>query len=620
MKIPAVNNFITTELMLTDVEHLTPENLAHYYANITRSLLNMGGNGFLRVYYKNGNVYLNTDNPGFSLFGGKVKPCPSLLKELLGTEITSSNVINRGDYLKVGGKYLRFIRLTEFPQEIVSQGHFNPINNYFMAIRQIPLGEACSLLDRKRKVFRSDNTGEFSNYKSAEGETQAESLYAQIQLGSEGLFEVEFWFWILADTEAELTGQTQSLLAIFAHSDGRAKIEDIGLSEAFLNYLPGVPPSFKGPTLIPSHYLLGLMPLSGDYVHEGGILFHSLNDKEIFLDNFSGANFNMAIVGHSGSGKSFLAQKIVDHHLKKGVKAVILDRGDSFGRLAEYYAGTIFEGRINPLQFKNASFLTAFLSSFIPEREFSHQQRCLLFKIIKDNLAQINDIASLFDLLDKKIEHFSLYFEAYKKLFTDKILEIADITYVDTRKYPDDFLRPLFVYLTEYIKNLGGQKIFVFEECWYSLQHNIGHLGEFFRTSRAEGVSCMAVTQRLDDLLESDLGKIIAENTYFQIFFSAVQKENEYLDEHDLERIENLSSVKGEYSEFYLKTPSHRKTLRFYPTALEHERFTSNFEDKKKIDRFILQFKDHFDYKTLIHRWTELKHGTISSHIDTNSR
>ncbi|MCY4644379.1 MAG: hypothetical protein OXB88_07150 [Bacteriovoracales bacterium] len=612
MQIPLANGPTTKELVLTDVEHLTPESVDRYYESITQDLLGMGEEDHLRIYYKKGRVYLNSNNPELSL-SPETAPARSLLKELLGEEITSSNVINRGDHLKLGGKYLRFLRLTEFPREIVSHGHFNQVGDYFMSIRRIPSHKASSLLDRKRKVFRSDNSGEFSNYKSEEGESQAESLYSEIQLGTEGLFEVEFWFWVLSDTQAELASQTNALLTFFKHSKGCVKIEDIGLSEAFLNFIPGMPPTFKGPTVVPSCYLLGLMPLSGDSVHESGLLFHSVSDGEVFFDNFAGANFNTAIVGHSGSGKSFLAQKIVDHHLENDVKAVIIDRGETFSRLAEYHGGTVFEGRLNPLQFKNAGFLTEFLMGFIPEGEFSHRQKCLLFKILKDNISQIDDTASLFSLLDKKIEHFSLYFEAHKKLFTDKKRTISRITYVDTGKYPDEFLRPLFIYLTEYVKSLKGRKIFVFEECWFGLQHDIAHLGEFFRTSRALGIGCMAVTQCFDDLLKSDLGKIIAENTYFKIFFSAPKKQNEYLGEHDLERIESLSSVKGQYSEFYLKSPSHRKTLRFYPTPLEHERFTSSFEDRKKIDRFISRFQEHFDYKTLIQRWTELKYGQISS-------
>ena len=598
-----------------DTEYLDSGSLGHYYEGITQSLLKMSDDHFLKIYFNAGDIYINT-NSDFLPTGIKSKDCPSLLQNLMGKKTPLTDVLNRGDHLKIGGKYLRFLRLTEFPQEIADQGHFNGLGRYFMTMRKIPRSHACSILDRKRKIFRSDNTGDFANYKSEEGEGQAEELLAQIQLNTEGLFEIEFWFWILSDTEEELTEQTGHFLSFFKHSEGKVKIEDIGLSEVFLNFIPGTPPSFIRSMLTSSNYLLGLMPLSGDYLHDNGIVFHSLSDKSIFFNNFSGANFNMAIIGHSGSGKTFLAQKIVNHHLGEGLKAVILDRGHSFDHLARYHEGTIFGDKLNPLQFKNVKFLVEFLSSFMPKREFSYHKKCLLFKTIRENLAAIKNLDTLFIIIDKKIPEFSLYFEEYRELFTDEFIQMSEVTYVDTRKYPENFLRPLFIYLTEYIKNLDGQKIFVFEECWHTLQHNINYLGEFFRTSRSQGISCIAITQRLDDLLASGLGKIIAENTYFKILFSVPQKENEYLDNYDLERIAELKSRKDEYSEFYLKTPLHRKTLRFYPTMLEHESFTSNFKDRKKIDRFISEFKNHFNYKTLIHRWTELKYGkNINMHL-----
>ena len=609
MKINASSPSFSIAVTPLDTEHFRPEVLGHYYEDMAQSLLKMGTDDFLKIYFNDGDIYINVNNPDYALSGMKSKDCPLLLQKLLGEDTPLSSAINRGDHLKMGGKYLRFLRLTEFPQEIMDQGHFNELGRYFMTIRKLSKSRACSILDRKRKVFRSDNTGDFANYKSEEGEDQAEALLAQIQLNTEGLFEVELWFWVLADTEAEMAEQTNCLLNFFKHIEGTIKIEDLGLSEAFLNFVPETWPSFMETTLMPSNYLLGLMPLSGDYLHNNGIKLHSLNDKGVFLDNFSGANFNIAIIGHSGSGKTFLAQKVVDHFLEQGLKAVILDRGNSFDRLAIYRQGSIFGRKINPLQFKNAKFLTEFLSSFIPEREFSHYQKCLLFKAVNDNLNQVDSLDELFSIIDEKISNFSLYFEEYREFLTDKTIKINNITYVDTGKYPEKFLRPLFIYLTEYIKNLEGQKIFVFEECWYSLKHNVDHLGDFFRISRAQGVSCMAITQSLDDLTNSSLGRIIAENTYFKILFSAPQKENEYLDRDDLNRIEELKSQRGQYSEFYIKTPLHRKTLRFYPSVLEHERFTSHFEDRKKIDRFISDFKNHFNYKTLIKRWTELKYG-----------
>ena len=592
-----------------DTEHLIPEALGQYYEDIALSLIKMGPDHYLKFYFNEGDIYAHSNGRNFSITGLKIESCPSILKEILGEDIPLDSILNRGDHLKLGGQYLRFFRLQDFPQEIADHGHFDSLGHYFMTVRQVPQTRSCALLDRKRKVFRSDNTGEFSNYKSEEGEMQAEELLSQIQLGTECLLEIEFWFWVLANTEDSLNEQTQYLINFFKHSDGKIKIEDLGLSEAFLNFVPGHPPSFIQAEFFPTRYALGLMPLSGDYLHKDGMKLHSLGDRPIFFNNFSGANYNLAIVGHSGSGKTFLAQKIVDYHLSKGLKTLILDRGDSFDRLAKYHEGTILGRKINPLQFKNAKFLAEFLSSFIPDGEISYQKKCLLFKAVRDHLHSIKNLDDLFRCIDKKIKNFSLYFEEHREFFTDTPTEITDITYVNTRNYPESFLRPLFIYLTEYVKHLSGQKVFVFEECWHALHHNINYIGEFFRTSRAQGISCMAITQRFDDLLASDLGKIIAENTYFQILFSAPQRENEYLDSNDLESIAALSSQKGQYSEFYIKTPFQRKTLRFYPTCLEHERFTSHFEDRKAINRFIKEYKDHFDHKTLIHRWTELKHG-----------
>ena len=602
-------------LSLRDLEHFDADSLNSHYSGVAESLMNMKGD-FLKLYFKGGDVYANTDDKNFSLYDTKVSPHDNLFDELLGKGMGECRILNQGDHLKVGGKYLRFFRLKHFPPQIADQGHFNRVGDYFMTIRKVPQSKSCSMLDRKRKVFRSENTGDFANYKSEEGEDQAEQLYAQIQLGEEALFDVEFWFWVLCDTEEELAEQTDKMLDVFNQHEGKIAIEDMGLSEAFLNFCPGVAPSFLDPIYLPSSYLLGLMPLSQGAIHETGMLFHSTEKEKIYFDLFSGANFNAAVIGHSGSGKTFLSQKIVDYYLGKNIKAVIIDRGESFDRLVRYHNGTIFGDKVNPLAFKNPLFLAEFLAAFIPQEEFSHKNRCLLFKVLRDGLEEqkIKDLESLFKTIDKEIPDFSLYFEQHRQLFTDQPLKMHNITYVDTRQYPDEFLRPLFIFLTEYIKHLEGRKIFVFEESWHTLQHNISYIGEFFRTSRALGIGCIAITQLLDDLISNPLGKIIAENTCFKILFSA-QQENDYLDEHDLEQVSQLQSKKGRYSEFYLKTINQRKTLRYYPTTLEYERFTSHHEDRKAIDKFITSFKDHFDYKTLIKRWTELKHGETDNYL-----
>ena len=609
VKVSANKNSFSHEVYPRDIEHLSPNEISNYYEDIAKSVLKMPSEYYLKIYYDEGKIYVDTDNPDFELAQAKAKACPWLLEKLIG-EVPLDSALNHGDHIKIGGKYLRFLHLTEFPKEALDQGHFNSLDRYYMVIKQIPNAKASLLLDSKRKVFHSDNSGVFANYKSEAGEDQAEELLEQVQLNLDGLFEVEFWFWVLADTEAEMAEQTKIILDHFKHNDGKARIETLGLTEAFLSYLPGFLPALVGPIVTTSDYLLGLMPLSRDHLHDSGILLYSISDKKVFFDIFSGSNFNTAIIGHSGSGKTFLTQKIIDYYLASGIKAVIVDRGESCDRLARYHNGTIFANKVNPLQFKNPSFLTEFLCSFIPHGVLSYRQKCILFNSIQKHIKTIKTLDELFKIVDKEIPDFSIYLNQYRDFFTDQKIRPSDITYVNTRNYPENFLRPLFIYLSEYISNLSGNKVFVFEECWHALSHNVDYIGEFFRTSRARGISCIAVTQRFDDLLNSEIGKIIAENTYFKILFSVPQKKNEYLDEYDLEYISELKSQENEFSEFFLKTPFIRKPLRYYPSVLEHERFTSNYDHRKQIDQFISKYEKDFDYKTLIKRWTELKYGT----------
>ena len=139
MKIPLSSHFTTFRLIPKDLEHLSSDSLEQYYENLTQSILKMKEHSFLRLYYKDGRIYVNTDHADFSLFGIQNHPCPSLIKELLGEEITASNVLNRGDHLKIGGKYLRFFRLTDFPKEISGHGHFNQIGNYLISMRKASL-------------------------------------------------------------------------------------------------------------------------------------------------------------------------------------------------------------------------------------------------------------------------------------------------------------------------------------------------------------------------------------------------------------------------------------------------------------------------------------------------
>src|SRR5690606_472996 len=64
------------------------------------------------------------------------------------------------------------------------------------------------------------------------------------------------------------------------------------------------------------------------------------------------SNYNMYVVGPSGSGKSFFTNSYMRHLLVHGHHAVIVDMGRSYKRLCELYGGIFIDfDEENPLQF-----------------------------------------------------------------------------------------------------------------------------------------------------------------------------------------------------------------------------------------------------------------------------
>lgn len=605
----------------TDLDNLLPDERERYLDQVAQCFINnkatenLKGFDFFKIYKVSNQIFLNTTHENLQIPGVTLSPCLKLEKSLFGSENYESNILIKADFAKINGHYYRFFRITEFPHELFD----TDTANFIAAFRKIPKEKSIRALDRKRRLFRSDNTSAFANYTSEKAESQSEDLLSKIQLGSDALYELEFWFFAITTTEDELEAETRVILSALKSEDCKVCIEDLGLTEALLNFIPGVTPNFLNAALPPLSYLVGLLPLSTDKVHDEGLKLTALSGHNVNWDNFAAdsLNFNVAVCGTSGVGKTFLVQKMVDEFLKQGKKALIIDRGDSFLRLAKYHNGHIMNGKINPLQFKdNITFLTEFFASFIPQEEFSFKARCVLYK----SLCQIMETTppkgtwELLKLLENDLPEFTLYFEELKKYFTDEILPITDITYVDTKEYPERFLRPLFIFLTEYIKKIEGRKLFVFEEAWHELDNNITYLSEFFRTARTQGISCVAITQMFDDLVENKIGKVIAQMTCYKFFFSQQIKKSEYLDDYDVEQIHSCQSEKGKFSEFYLKSPLHRKKLRLYATPLEHEKYTSNDRDKEALKKYLADKEEYFDFKTLIHRWTEIKYGQDNIH------
>ena len=117
----------------------------------------------------------------------------------------------------------------------------------------------------------------------------------------------------------------------------------------------------------------------------------------------------------------------------------------------------------------------------------------------------------------------------------------------------------------------------------------------------------MAISQNLDDFSDSQLGRVIIQNTYFKFLFKQSLRESEFLDQHAKNLLDTILSKKGEYSEFLLMTDTIKKPLRFYPTELEYEIFTSDREDAKAFENYMEKAGQYLGFKEALINFTKIK-------------
>lgn len=137
--------------------------------------------------------------------------------------------------------------------------------------------------------------------------------------------------------------------------------------------------NFKLPTMmwpISSWNAIQYMPLLSDWTGVGrGILLPTMREQFALIDPFSpnlGTNYNIAVTGTAGGGKSFFIQMLMLNVLFNGGDIFIIDVGGSYRKLCESLGGVYLE------------------YSNLAMNPFTH---------VTDMLREIDDIISLFELL-----------------------------------------------------------------------------------------------------------------------------------------------------------------------------------------------------------------------------
>lgn len=592
------------QIVPLDLEGLERSLLDSIYQFIETDLINT--EGVLKVYYLNGKIYVNAFK-GFNFSQGEVIPQENPVKTFL--ENDEANVNFYENYLTCEDKYIRLLSVTDLPQSL-DLGASSLFPDFVLNIKKVPQIEAKKTLNLKRRLHFSALFKGIKDIESESAYSEAESLLEGVTRSEKGLFQVEMFFLLRGATKVELDEVTDKAIQYFKGLDAKLFVEERGLSFFFQGLIPGVMPSFKRKFPCGSDYLAYLIPFHRDYIHENGMKLVARSGDEVFVDLFNqnSLNFNILITGTAGQGKSMLANKILDHELKNGTKAMVLDLGNSFRKSALYHGGEILSEKFNPFQFKSPWYLKAFILSTMDE-QLSKKDQGRLFECIKAILEKgVTSFQELIAELEADFNGIRHYFAEIEEFFTDEVRPSSQFTYCDLTNYPEAVKAPLIIYLIEAFKHLDGKKIFVFDECWSLLTKNADYIAECFRTFRKHLASAVAISQNLDDFSSTQLGRVIIQNTHYKFLFKQKVGGTEFIDAHTQDLIEGVFSKKGIYSETLFFTENQKKPVRYVPTCLEYEMFTSDKRDNLDQEYYWQEKGRFLPYQTAMNNYVTIKY------------
>ena len=581
----------------------------NYFSKLHQYLLNYkpSTNSFKTIRFSSlsGRLFVNADKLFIDNFPLKCVENSEYYKYFFKPDnIQETTIINCEDFVKIDGEYFRLFSLSPNYPESTTYNFLSSIGDYVVQFKKTNQDVAIKQMEFKRNVF---NGARYKEKRDVEGDSayyEAETFLENLKKGSEAHFSSEVFIIIKACTEQELFLKTEDMARFLSATNLTYIIESESLTELFPSILFGMEGSFKRNIPVDSSYLLNLLPMTRDFIHESGSRFFSVDNLEndLFVDLFDKGshNYNALVIGPSGNGKSWLVQKLSKDLLERGIGGIIFDLGGSHLKYCMYHNAKIFSSRFNPLQFRDPNYLHALILSVVPEGEITFKQRGMILKQIKSALLEdINTFEGLINYIEIEPEGFSLYFEELFPFITNEFTPIEKLVYVDTDAYPDNIKAPLIIFLFEYFEHIEGKKIFVFDECWKFLKSVGWFIQERFRTLRRKNASAIAISQGFDEFLSTDIGKAVVENCYHKFIFQQTIKKNEILTDYDIIASTQVNSEKGFYSEFYYKSSNHKKKLRCYGTPREKELFTSEGDDNERLNNFFHTLGEGHLFKTL---------------------
>ena len=574
--------------------------------------------------------------------------------QFLDYQVANSTIEAERDHLRVGDHIVRVMTMKEAITEtrpLVLDSLLKIAANFYVVTEWNPVttDRARKEVNKRRRHFNVSKTGFISQMGNDATKTNPrdvlvdESKQADIEnlgdclraLGDgQQLGDFSLTIVLYGRSKAELDPTVGGFAGVFTHADGNLFAETYNQLNAYFATIPGnYAMNLRRLYLLNSNYadlsfLFTILPGEKTNAHLGSeylAVLETDNATPYYLNLHNNEVAHTLILGMTGSGKSYLANFILQNAQKYAPLTFIFDIGGSFQSLTTIFGGNYLnvgqEARdfaINPFSLaatkENLQFLFSFFRALI---EGNGQRYRLDFKeerklwdaiermyVLEPGQRTISNFAEIVGELKERLHRWTRSGQ-FGFLF-DNVQDTLSFSRFQTFNFggwndAPDALEPLLFYVLHRASNeiadprqLATFKMFLLDEAWLFIKNETirSYIVSAQKTWRKHNAAMILATQSIKELQESGMLPIVAESCPTKIFLANpemdrdVYREAFHLNDTELDLIAGLVPP----GQMLIRKAQSSKKVQLNVDSVSHWMATNNARDNLKKREYFERF------------------------------
>ncbi len=571
--------------------------------------------------------------------------------QFLDYQVVNSDIEAERDHLRVGDHFVRVLTMKDAIGEtrpLVLDSLLKIPANFYTVTEWVPLSadKARKEVNKRRRHFNISKTGFVSQISNDPAKTNPrdvlvdESKQADIEnlgdclraLGDgQQLGEFSLTIVLYGRERAALDQLVGKFAGVFTNADGSVFVETYNQLNAYFATVPGgYAFNLRRLYLLNTNYadlsfLFTILPGERFNAHLGAeylAVLETDNSTPYFLNLHNGEVAHTLILGMTGSGKSYLANTVLQSAQKYSPLTFVFDIGGSFESLTTIFGGSYLnvgqEARdftINPFSLppskENLQFLFSFFRVLIEGNEQRYrldfkEERKLWDAVervyqLEPGQRTISNFCNIIGELKERLHRWTRGGQ-YGFLFDNPqdTLTFSRFQCFNFAGWGDapDVLEPLLFYVLHRAsieiadpKKLGTFKIFLLDEAWLFIRNETirSYVVQAQKTWRKLNAAMVLATQSIKELQESGMLQIVSESCPTKIFLANpemdrdVYREAFHLNDTELDLIAGLVPP----GQMLIRRAQSSKKVHLNVDSVTHWMATNNARDNlKKRDYF----------------------------------